>query len=115
LLKDGEAEAAKLEPSAIQPLHESAECTQPISLGADAGSKAAGISAAAEKEGLRAAEVKLRADAAGLLSRRAFRRARRNRKARRWKPRLNNRVRSKRKGRLALPIENKIQARVQRT
>jgi hypothetical protein len=40
LLKDGTAKVAKLEPSAIQLLHESAEYTQPIALGIDAGSKA---------------------------------------------------------------------------
>ncbi|MDR1542640.1 MAG: RRXRR domain-containing protein [Clostridiales bacterium] len=46
---------------------------QPISLGVDAGSKAIGISAAAEKEELYAAEAELRTDIVDLLStRRAF-------------------------------------------
>ncbi|MDR1537454.1 MAG: RRXRR domain-containing protein, partial [Clostridiales bacterium] len=57
LLKDGMAKVAKLEPSAIQLLYDSAEYTQPISLGVDAGSKTIGISATTEKEELYAAEV----------------------------------------------------------
>jgi N6-L-threonylcarbamoyladenine synthase len=56
-------------------LYESAEYTQPISLGVDAGSKTIGISAAAKKEELYAAEAELRTDAVDLLStKRAFRR-----------------------------------------
>ncbi|MDR1538881.1 MAG: RRXRR domain-containing protein [Clostridiales bacterium] len=43
-------------------MYESAEYTQPISLGVDAGSKAIGVSATTKKEDLSAAEVKLRAD-----------------------------------------------------
>jgi hypothetical protein len=75
LLEDGLAEAAKLEPSAIQLLYEGKEYTQPIDLGVDAGSKAIGISAAAEKEELHCAEAELRTDMVDLLStRRAFRR-----------------------------------------
>jgi hypothetical protein len=74
LLEDGMAEAAKLEPSAIQLLYEGKEYTQPVSLGVDAGSKTIGISATTEKEELYAAEVKLRTDIVDLLStRRAFR------------------------------------------
>jgi hypothetical protein len=73
LLEDGEAKAAKLEPSAIQLLYDSAEHAQPINLGVDAGGKTIGISATAEKEELYAAEAELRADTVDLLSaRRAF-------------------------------------------
>ncbi|MDR1539144.1 MAG: RRXRR domain-containing protein, partial [Clostridiales bacterium] len=68
LLKDGMAKVAKLEPSAIQLLYDSAEYTRPISLGVDAGSKTIGISATTEKEELYAAEVKLRTDIVDLLS-----------------------------------------------
>jgi hypothetical protein len=75
LLKDGMAKAAKLEPSAIQLLYDSAEYAQSISLGVGAGSKTIGISANAEKEELYCAEAELRTDIVGLLStRRAFRR-----------------------------------------
>ncbi|MDR1539437.1 MAG: RRXRR domain-containing protein, partial [Clostridiales bacterium] len=78
LLEDGMAKAAKLEPSAVQLLYESAEYTRPINLGVDAGSKTIGISATTEKEELYAAEAELRTDIVDLLStRRAFRRARR--------------------------------------
>ncbi|MDR1541054.1 MAG: RRXRR domain-containing protein, partial [Clostridiales bacterium] len=114
LLKDGMAKAAKLGPSAIQLLYGSAEYTQPIALGADAGSKAIGISAAAGKEESYCAEVKLKADIVDLLSaRRAFRSARRNRKARYREPRFSNRVRPKHKGWLAPSIEHKIQTRIE--
>jgi hypothetical protein len=113
LLNDGRAKVAKLEPSAIQLLYESAEYTRPINLGVDAGSKTIGISATTEKEELYAAEVKLRTDIVDLLStRRAFRSARRNRKTRYRKPRFNNRVHSKHKGWLAPSIENKIQTHI---
>ncbi|MDR1538896.1 MAG: RRXRR domain-containing protein [Clostridiales bacterium] len=113
LLNDGRAKVAKLEPSAIQLLYESAEYTQSINLGVDAGSKTIGISATTEKEELYAAEVKLRTDIVDLLStRRAFRHARRNRKTRHRKPRFNNRVRSKHKGWLAPSIVNKIQTHI---
>ncbi|MDR1538363.1 MAG: HNH endonuclease, partial [Clostridiales bacterium] len=72
-----------------------------------------GISATTEKEELYAAEAELRTDIVDLLStRRAFRRARRNRKTRYRKPRFNNRVRSKHKGWLAPSIENKIQTHI---
>jgi hypothetical protein len=75
LLKDGMAKVAKLEPSAIQLLHESKDYTQPLNLGVDAGSKTIGTSATAEKEELHCAEAELRADIVDLLStRRAFRR-----------------------------------------
>jgi N6-L-threonylcarbamoyladenine synthase len=90
-----------------------AEYTQPISLGVDAESKAIGISAAAEKEELYAAEAELRTDIVDLLStRRAFKSARRNRKIRYRKPRFNIRVRSKHKGWPAPSIEHKIQTRI---
>jgi N6-L-threonylcarbamoyladenine synthase len=113
LLKDGMAKVARLEPSAIQLLYDSAEHARPINLGVDAGSKAIGISAAAEKEELYAAEAELRTDIVDLLStRRGFRRARRNGKTRYRKPRFNNRVRSKHKGWLAPSIENKIQTHI---
>ncbi|MDR1542134.1 MAG: RRXRR domain-containing protein [Clostridiales bacterium] len=105
LLKDGEAKALKLEPFIIPLLYGSTECTQPIALGIDAGSKTIGISATTEKEELYAAEVELRTDIVDLLStKRAFRSARRNRKTSHRKPRFNNRIRSKHKGWLALSI-----------
>jgi N6-L-threonylcarbamoyladenine synthase len=113
LLRDGKAKVAKLESFTIQLLYDGAEYTQPISLGVDAGSKTIGISATAEKEELYAAEAELRTDIVDLLStRRAFRSARRNRKARCRKPRFSNRVRSKLKGWLAPSIENKIHAHI---
>jgi N6-L-threonylcarbamoyladenine synthase len=112
----------KLEPSAIQLLYESAEYTQPISLGVDAGSKTIGISATAEKEELYAAEAELRADIADLLRQEELSGvegaidkrpiARRNRKTRCPSPRFNNRVHSKHKSWLAPSIENKIQAHI---
>jgi N6-L-threonylcarbamoyladenine synthase len=94
-------------------LYESAEYTQPINLGVDAGSKTIGISAPAEKEELYCAEAELRTDAADLLSaRRQFRSARRNGKTRYGKPRFSIRVRPKHKGWLAPSIGHKIQTHI---
>ncbi|MDR1537134.1 MAG: RRXRR domain-containing protein [Clostridiales bacterium] len=91
-------------------MYDSTEYIQPIYLGVDARSKTMGISATAEKEELYAAEAELRTGIVDLLStRRAFRSASRNGKARCRKPRFSNRIHTKHKGWLAPSIENKIQ------
>ncbi|MDR1542432.1 MAG: RRXRR domain-containing protein [Clostridiales bacterium] len=88
-------------------LYDSTEYIQPINPGEDAGSKTIG------KEELYAAEAELRAGIADLLStRRVFRSARRNVKARHRLARFNGRVRSKHKGWLAPSTENKIQTHI---
>jgi len=109
LIRQGKATIVNYEPFTIKLLYDTTEYTQPITLGIDAGSKAAGLSATSEKEELYAAVVQLRADIVKNLStRRQFRAARRNRKTRYRQPRFNNRVGRKRKGWLAPSIENKI-------
>ena len=86
-----------------------------MTLGVDAGARHVGISATTEKEEVFASEVELRQDITGLLAdRRAFRRARRNRKTRYRAPRFTNRVRSKHKEWLAPSVENRIQAHILR-
>lgn len=94
LLDQQMAKVIKRTPFTIQLLHGSAGYTQEVILGVDAGSKTIGISASTVTEELFAAEVYPRNDVVGHMSdRRAFRRARRNRKTRYRKPRFNNRVR----------------------
>lgn len=113
LLDDGKAKVKKRTPFTIQLLFGSTGYTQEIILGVDAGSKTIGLSASTETEELFSAEVNPRNDVVDLLStRREFRRARRNRKTRHRKPRLNNRVRSKHKGWLAPSVEAKIQEHI---
>ena len=90
-------------------LYKSTTYTQSITLGVDAGSKHIGLSATTETKVLYESDVELRNDIVGLLAtRRENRRTRRNRKTRYRKPRFNNRVKSKKKGWLALSIRQKI-------
>lgn len=113
LLDSGKAKVRKRTPFTIQLLYGSSGYKQPVALGVDAGSKTIGLSASTEKQELFAAEVKPRNDVVELLStRREFRQARRNRKTRYRKPRLDNRVKSKHKGWLAPSVEVKIQEHI---
>ena len=109
LLKNGLAHVVCRIPFTIQLDYDTTNFVQPISLGVDAGSKHIGISATTSEKELYAADVELRNDIVEKLStRKEQRRTRRNR-LRYRKVRFNNRVSSKRKGRLAPSIENKIQ------
>ena len=113
LLNDRKAKVKKRTPFTIQLIYGSSGYTQEVILGVDAGSKTIGLSASTATEELFSAEVKPRNDVVDLLStRRAFRRARRNRKTRYRKPRFNNRVCSKHKGWLAPSVEVKIQEHI---
>lgn len=113
LLKQDKAKIYKREPFTIQLLFECENKTQDITFGVDAGSKHIGLSATTDKRELYAADIELRRDIVDLLStRRANRRARRNR-LRYRAPRFNNRVHSKHKGWLAPSIEQKIQCHFQ--
>ena len=113
LLDDKAAIVKKRTPFTIQLTTPTSEIVQEVVLGVDAGSKTIGLSAAAKDEELYAAEVLPRNDVVENLSaRRAFRRARRNRKTRYRKPRFNNRVGSKNKGWLAPSVEVKIQEHI---
>lgn len=109
LLKNGLAHVVCRIPFTIQLDYDTTNFVQPISLGVDAGSKHIGISATTSEKELYAADVELRNDIVEKLStRKEQRRTRRNR-LRYRKVRFNNRVSSKRKGRLTPSIENKIQ------
>lgn len=113
LLDAGKAKVKKRTPFTIQLVYGSSGYTQEVILGVDAGSKTIGMSASTTKEELLSAEVKPRNDVVDLLStRREFRRARRNRKTRYRKPRIDNRVRSEHKGWLAPSVEVKIQEHI---
>lgn len=110
MLRDGRARVIRRTPFTVQLMYKGKTCTQPVSLGVDAGSKHIGISATTEKSVLYEADVELRNDIVELLStRRQYRRTRRSRKTRYRKPRFLNRTKSKNKGWLAPSVEQKIQ------
>ncbi|MCL2014826.1 MAG: RNA-guided endonuclease IscB [Defluviitaleaceae bacterium] len=109
LLKTGNAKVVRIKPFTIRMVHGSSGYTQTVNLGVDAGSKVVGISATTDKKELYSSECKLRTDVTDNLStRRAFRRARRNRNTRYRPPRFLNRIKSKKKGWLAPTITQKI-------
>ena len=109
LLKQNEAKVIKRCPFTIQLLYDTTNFTQSITLGVDAGSKHIGLSATTEDKELYSSDVTLRTDIVDLLSsRREFRSSRRNRKTRYRKPRFNNRVSTKKKGRVSPSINQKI-------
>lgn len=113
LLKAEKARVVKRTPFTIKLLYGSTGYRQLISLGVDAGSRHIGLSATTEKHELYREEATPRNDVVDLLStRRAFRRARRNRKTRYRAPRFLNRVHSKHKGWLAPSVEVKIQEHI---
>jgi len=111
MLREGKAKVIQRTPFTIQLTYDSKEFTQPVTLGVDAGSKTIGISATTEDEELYAAEIALRTDIVDLLStRRAFRRARRNKTTRHRKVRFNNR--RKGDGWLAPSVRQKIETHI---
>ena len=115
LLKEKKAVVKRRTPFTIQLMQATGETVQPVTLGVDAGAKFIGLSASTEKAEHFASEVELRTDIVDLLStRRALRRARRNRKTRYRAPRFDNRVHGKKKGWLAPSVENKINAHLSR-
>jgi hypothetical protein len=108
LLKDGKAKVVRRTPFTIQLLYDSPEYTQPITLGVDAGSKVAGLSATTEKKELFVSEITLRDDIPELLStRRQNRRTRRTRLRYRM-ARFLNRTSSKKEGWLAPSVKHKV-------
>lgn len=112
LLKNGKAIVKKKEPFTIQLLFGSSGYKQEVILGVDSGSKTVGLSATTKTKELFSAELILRNDIVDLLStRRATRRARRNR-LRYRKARFLNRVSRKKKGWLAPSIEYKIDTHI---
>jgi len=115
LLKEKKAIVVRRTPFTIKLTIATGESKQPVSLGVDAGYKHVGLSASTEKAELYASEVELRQDITDLLSARlALRRSRRNRKTRYRAPRFDNRIRTKRKSRLAPSVENRINAHLSR-
>jgi hypothetical protein len=111
LLEQGKAKVVRRTPFTIQLLEPSGGNTQPISLGVDAGTKHIGLSATTPKSVLYEAEVLLRTDIQELLAgRKAFRRARRNRKTRYRSIRFLNR--KNRKGKLPPSVQNKVDIHV---
>lgn len=111
LLKSGKAKVIRRCPFTIQLLYATANITQDITLGVDAGSKHIGLSATTKNKVLFESDIELRTDVVNNLStRREYRRSRRNRKTRYRKPRFNNRIASKRPGWVVPSIKQKIQS-----
>lgn len=107
LLQQGKASVVRRTPFTIRLKYGTSGYKQPVSLGVDAGTKNIGLSATTESQVLFEAEVKLRTDIQELLAtRRALRRARRNRRTRYRKPRFLNR--KKEKEWLAPSVQNKV-------
>lgn len=93
LLEDGKAKVIRRCPFTIQLLYDTTDYVQSVKGGVDPGDTT-GLSSSTEKQQLFAAKVERRKDIPKLLeAKRAFRRARRNRKTRYRKARWNNRVR----------------------
>lgn len=109
LLREGLARVMRSEPFTIQLLYDSKEYTQHVTLGVDAGTGHAGLSATTESKELFSAEVMLRRDIRELLAtRREARRSRRQRKTRYRAPRFDNRRRPD--GWLAPSVEQAVQS-----
>ena len=109
LLQKNRARVVRRIPFTIQLKFECENVVQLMSLGVDAGSKKIGLSVTTEQRVYYESEVELRNDVVELIStRREARKVRRNRKTRYRKPRFNNRANSRRKGRLAPSVQQKI-------
>src|SRR5258708_3597930 len=111
LLKEGKAKVVRMVPFTIQLRYGSSGYKQEVSLGIDAGTQHIGVSATTEQKVLFEAEVKPRTDIQELLvTRRQFRRARRQRKTRYRKSRFLNR--KKPEGWLAPSVHHQVDAHV---
>ena len=109
LLRRKQAKVVKRSPFTIQLLYEpQTHCTQPVTLGVDAGSKHVGLSASTEKEELFSAEMTLRDDIPQLMTARSQSRGTRRSRLRYRKPRFDNRRRSD--GWLTPTMEAKVRA-----
>ena len=114
MLHDGRAVIVSHTPFTIRLTNDTTCFTQPVSLGVDAGSKHIGLSATTKHKELYAAEVELRSDIVNNLStRRQARRSRRSKRSIRYRaPRFLNRSASKKDGRLAPSVQEKVHSHV---
>ena len=113
LLKLKMAEAVRKNPFTIKLLYDCNNCTQPVTLGVDSGTKHQGFSATTEKQELYTSQIEERNDIKELLAtRREVRSTRRSRKTRYRAPRFNNRISSKHKGWLAPSVEHRIDSHI---
>ena len=109
LLRRKQAKVVKRSLFTIQLLYEpQTHCTQPVTLGVDAGSKHVGLSASTEKEELFSAEMTLRDDIPQLMTARSQSRGTRRSRLRYRKPRFDNRRRPD--GWLTPTMEAKVRA-----
>ncbi len=101
-LKAKRARVVRREPFTIRLRFETSAYTQPVTIGVDMGSQTVGLAATANKEVVFQAEMHLRTDISGRLTRRRqYRHARRSRKTRYRAARL---AQSSQEGRLACAL-----------
>ena len=109
LLRDGRAKVERRSPFTIQLLWDCEEHVQEVVVGIDKGSHVTGLSCVGKGEILHSGEIHHRLDVKEkMVSRRAHRRSRRNRKW--YRPaRFLNRASSKRSGRLPITIKTNVE------
>lgn len=114
LLNKGKARVVRREPFTIQLLFKTEENVIPLTLGVDTGSSKIGCAVVTpKKEVLYISEVKIRNDITTKIERRkAYRRARRNRKLRYRKARFDNRGNSIKKDRFSPTMLSKINSHI---
>jgi hypothetical protein len=111
LLRDGKAKVVYKTPFTIQLLYGSSGYKQEVIAALDTGSTVVGCAAIANGQVVYQSEVTLRNDITGKLKERAsYRRTRRGRNTRYRPARFDNRIVSKRKGRLAPSLVSKIES-----
>ena len=111
MLRRKQAKVVKRSPFTVQLLYKpGTHCTQPVTLGVDAGSKHVGLSASTEEKELFCAEMMLRDDLPQLMTKRQEERRTRRNRLRYRKPRFDNRKRPK--GWLTPTMETKIRSHV---
>ncbi|HEX5553307.1 MAG TPA: RNA-guided endonuclease IscB, partial [Chitinophagaceae bacterium] len=110
LLRDGKAKAVKREPFTIQLLFGSTGYTQPITVGVDTGAENVGVTVISGKQELNSYEFKLRKDVSQKVQERKMYRRNRRSRLRYRKPRFDNRASSRKKGRLAPGVQEKVDA-----
>lgn len=114
LLKEGKAKVVRREPFTIKLLYEpETDVVQECYCGVDTGSKHIGVAVVSNDRVLYQSQTELRSDIRGkMVSRRAYRHNRRQRKTRYRKCRFLNRRNSIKKDRLPPSVNHKVQAHI---
>lgn len=110
LLKQKKAKVIQSKPFTIKLLYDTAEYTQPISLGIDSGYKYIGFSAVTDKKELASGEVELLSGISKRIKDKAMYRKMRRKRLRHRKPRFDNRTRPS--GWLAPSVKHKYNSHI---